>query len=309
MKKVCFIGLGSIASRHIRNLRDIYGCQVIIHVLRHSKKSNDFNEVNSSVDRVFYGRGEIDESYDAIFITNPTSEHYQTLKDCWNYSDNFFVEKPVFKTGNEDLSQFLETPKKNVYVACPLRYTNVIQYLKHNINFEDVYSIRCISSSYLPEWRPGMDYRNTYCAKKELGGGVSIDLIHEWDYIFYLIGKPQKVHSIISKKSNLEIDSDDIAIYIAEYIDKVVEVHLDYFGRETIRKIELFMKDETIEADLIKQTVSLKKQKKILELYEDRDSYQRKELEYFFDIIDGKFVNDNDIENASDILRLASGNL
>ena len=65
------------------------------------------------------------------------------------------------------------------YVACPLRYNAVIQYIKDNIDLQDVISVRSISSSYLPDWRPGVDYRKTYSAKKELGGGVSIDLIHE----------------------------------------------------------------------------------------------------------------------------------
>ena len=30
-------------------------------------------------------------------------------------------------------------------------------------------------------------------AIKKLGGGVRLDLIHEWDYLQYLFGKPQKI--------------------------------------------------------------------------------------------------------------------
>ena len=45
-----------------------------------------------------------------------------------------------------------------------------------------------------------------------MGGGVGIDLIHEWDYLTWLFGTPVETYSIQRKISNLEIDSDDVAI-------------------------------------------------------------------------------------------------
>lgn len=242
-----------------------------------------------------------------MFITNPTRLHYETLQKVQDHAKHFFIEKPVFETGKEDIAS-LQLKKDSVYyVACPLRYTNVIQYLKENIDFNKVYSMRCISSSYLPDWRPGTDYRNTYSAKKELGGGVSIDLIHEWDYICYLTGYPEHVHRFIGRKSGLEINSDDIAVYIAEYHDKFVELHLDYLGRKSIRKIELFTEDDSIEADLIEQKISYRKEDRVVELKESRDSYQRKELLHFFDIVDRKCENDNTIEKACKTLCITRG--
>ena len=100
-----------------------------------------------------------------------------------------------------------------------------------------------------------MDHRRTYSARKETDGGVSIDLIHEWDYLTYLFVWQEKVKCHIGKKSNLEIDSDDYAIYIVEYGDKIAELYLDYFGRKTIREIELFTKEETIRGDLVHSKV------------------------------------------------------
>ena len=46
------------------------------------------------------------------------------------------------------------------------------------------------------------------------------------------------------KKSTLEIDSDDYAIYIAEYADKILELHLEYFGHSIIREITLFTEQD-----------------------------------------------------------------
>ena len=298
---ILFIGLGSIARRHIKNLFQICP-DASVTVLR---RADTENKDELFPIRVITDISE-DDRYDAVFITNPTSLHYQTVTEYQGLSDAFFIEKPVFTTGEEDISMFCGTAKR-FYVAAPLRYSNVVQWIKANIDFSDVYSMRVISSSYLPDWRPGVDYRNVYSAHKDMGGGVSIDLIHEWDYISYLIGFPQCVKSIIQRKSNLEIDSDDIAVYIAEYQDKIVEVHLDYFGRKPQRIIELYTSEDTIVADLIEQKIHWLCSGKEMNLSEERDSYQIKELQHFFDIVSGKTECDNTIEEACRVLRIARG--
>lgn len=306
-RKVCFIGLGSIAARHIKNLKDLYQEEVCIDILRSGNGKPLDEALQSMIEQVYYDFAELPFGYDVIFITNPTRLHYETLLAVKDHAKHFFIEKPVFETGEEDIAKLNLQKDRVYYVACPLRYTNVIQYLKENMDFGKVYSMRCISSSYLPDWRTGTDYRTTYSARKELGGGVSIDLIHEWDYLCYLLGQPRKVHSLIGKKSNLEINSDDVAIYIAEYADKFVEVHLDYLGRVPIRKIELFAEDDSIEADLIAQKILYRQSNTVVDLQENRDSYQKKELVHFFNMIDGKSTNDNPLEWACQILRIARG--
>lgn len=306
-RKVCFIGLGSIAARHIKNLKDIFGEEIEIDVLRSGNGKVLDDKLQGMIRQIYFDYLCLPINYDVMFITNPTRLHYETLIKVQNYAKHFFIEKPVFETGKENVAN-LNLKKDSVYyVACPLRYTNVIQYLKENIDFGKVYSMRCISSSYLPDWRPGIDYRDTYSAKKELGGGVSIDLIHEWDYISHLVGQPERIYSFIGHKSNLEINSDDLAVYIAEYPDKFVELHLDYLGRKSIRKIELFTQDDSIDVDLIEQSIHYRKEDYVKDLSEDRDDYQKKELLHFFDIIDGKCENDNSIEKACQTLRLTRG--
>lgn len=304
--KICIIGLGSIAKRHITNLKEILKVDVSITVLRSGRGMEIESNILPMIDHLYYDDAMLENHYDAVFITNPTGMHYNTLLRYKKLSDSFFIEKPIFVTGRENIEPFWNDGN-TYYVACPLRYTNVIQYLKKNIDFSIVYSMRCISSSYLPEWRPGTDYRESYSAHKSMGGGVSVDLIHEWDYIHYLIGAPIEVKSIIQKKSELEIDSDDIAVYVAAYKDKVVEVHLDYFGREPVRKIELFGKNDTIVADLIHQRITYLKRGTVIDFAQERDDYQKRELWHFFDIINGKRASDNDLNEACRILRVARG--
>lgn len=305
--KICIVGLGSIAIRHVKNLRDILGENITIDLLRSGKGKALPLELLPKINNIYYSIDDLACIYDALFITNPTKFHYYTLKECEKRANSFFIEKPVFETGEESIEKLGLDQYKTYYVACPLRYTKVIRYLKRNIDVSNVYSVRCICSSYLPEWRKNIDYRSTYSAHKELGGGVSIDLIHEWDYLCYLFGKPQKIYSLMGKKSNLEINSEDIAVYIAEYDDKIIELHLDYFGRVPTRKIELICKENTIVADLIDHRITFQRENKFIDFDEDRDSYQKKELLHFFDIVSRKCMNDNTIEQACEVLRMARG--
>ena len=309
--KVCFIGVGSIAKRHMKNLRIIAEKRKIkltIDALRRRLVSDE--EQGSDIHRSYIDYMKLPDNYDVIFITNPTEFHLDTMYKVLNKSKSFFIEKPLTSIKNMDRFKEIIFPENRIYyIACPLRYTKVIQYLKRYIEDKRVTGVRCISSSYLPDWRPEVDYRKTYSADASLGGGVSIDLIHEWDYLCYLLGEPEKVYSIIGKKSALEVHSDDIAVYIAEYRDKVAELHLDYFGRFPIRRLQLFGKSETLEADLLGESISFTKEGKVLYLKEGRDAYQKKELQHFFAIVQGKAENDSTLQNACRVLRIARGEM
>lgn len=310
--KVCFTGIGSIARRHIRNLRVICnerGIDLKIDAVRRSTAA-DKKDDELQFGRVYTSYEEMDSEYDAVFITNPTEYHIETLKNTMKYGRNFFIEKPVSSVSQIEEAENLRLKKDAVYyVACPLRYNAVIQYLKENVDFGKVISIRSISSSYLPEWRPGTDYRQTYSASKRLGGGVSIDLIHEWDYLTFLIGRPQKIFYLCGKKSELEIDSEDYAIYIAEYGDKIVELHLDYFGRKTIRQVMILTDEDTVCGDLVNNRIEFMKTGEIIDFHERRDDYQIRELEHFLDIIEGRAKSDSDIGHAVEVLKLTQGRI
>lgn len=304
--KVCFIGVGSIAKRHISNLRIIAEEQHIDLHIDTVRRPSSVSEV-LDVNHVFYSTEDLQPEYDAIFITNPTDFHLITLEQVKDKSNCFFIEKPLTSIRRlQDIKTLNLNEKSICYVACPLRYTSVIQYLKSIVTNQRILGVRCISSSYLPEWRPGIDYRTTYSAHKDLGGGVAIDLIHEWDYLQYLFGLPESITYLKGKKSDLEMDCEDSALYIAEYPDKFIELHLDYFGRKTIREIMIFTSEDTIVGDLVQSKVSFLKSGKTVDFGEKRDDFQKKELRHFLDII-ASGHSDNSIYDAYRTTLLTQG--
>lgn len=309
--KIAFVGLGSIATRHLKNVAvflsnrgDTYSIDLYRSQMRPLPE-----ELQSLVSEVYLFADEIpaERQYDVVFVTNPTSMHYETLEKFCKNTKSFFIEKPVFDSTSVDESIFEKLRGIMCYVACPLHYNAVLQYVRKHVNPKDVICARAMSSSYLPDWRPGQDYRKTYSAHKDMGGGVSIDLIHEWDYLTWLFGMPSECHQLIATVSSLEIDSDDLAVYIGRNERVTFELHLDYFGRQRQRTLDLFTHDDTIHCDLIVGTVNNLKSGESISLENDRNSYQLKEIAHFFDIINHKIDNDSTPEHAYNVLKIAKG--
>lgn len=307
--RIAFWGLGSIAKRHIRNVYSILQQREVIpqiDVFRHSERKIEETDLNEIISNVYPESEITDKYYDMIFITNPTSQHFEAIKKCVPYTNHMFIEKPVFESWNKDIRELRLKDKSVYYVACPLRYTSVIRYIKKHVDLEKVFSVRAISSSYLPEWRPGTDYRKAYSAHKSLGGGVAVDLIHEWDYLTDLFDMPEEVLYTGGKYSDLEIDSDDLAVYMGIYRNRVIELHLDYFGRKTVRELTLYTSDDVIVGDLLNGSIKYLKAGKVIDLHEDRDTFQKRELLHFLNIVEGKTENDSTIDRAVQILKIAN---
>lgn len=171
MKKILFIGIGSIGTRHLTNLLEVLKEKAIPYEIDAYRPflGNENMDLDDNLTNIYTDFSDIPKDYDMIFINNPTKLHLKTLKDFNNKGKNFFIEKPFCTLEElENLKLDFLNKEKLYYVAAPLRHTKVINYLKENINPKDIYSVRVISSSYLPEWRPGVDYRTTYSAQKKL---------------------------------------------------------------------------------------------------------------------------------------------
>ena len=117
-----------------------------------------------------------------------------------------------------------------------------------------------------------------------MGGGVDIDLIHEWDYLVYLFGMPQQTYNLRGKYSDLEITSNDLSVYIAKYPELLAELHLDYFGRKKQRYLELYFEDGTLTADFIDNKITFPDGNVAL-FEENTNEWYLREMDYFLDYV------------------------
>lgn len=304
---IAFVGLGSIAKRHIKNVCDYIsssGNTYTIDLYRSNLERPVAEEIQSLVSASYLYAGDVQKVYDMVFITNPTSLHLEAAVKFRPHTKALFIEKPVFDGFDVDASIVQLLDEIPSYVACPLHYNPVLQYVKQNIDLSKVISVRAMSSSYLPDWRPGQDYRQTYSAHADLGGGVDIDLIHEWDYLTWLFGMPNICQAVVGKFSALEIDSNDTALYVAKNDLMTFELHLDYFGRKTQRTLDIFTQNDTIQCDLIAGTITYLKEGKTINVNAERNAFQMAEIKHFFNIAEGRIENDSNVEHGVKVLKL-----
>ena len=299
----CFIGLGSIGQRHLKNLHSAAkarGIEIATDVVEPRELDYLDAETRALVRNRYASPDEIGR-YDMVFVTNPSQLHHKTLLSVKDKADFFFVEKPVFTEalGSKDLAPFAD--EKRFYVACPIRHTRVYGFLREFTPKNKIYCARAICSSYLPEWRPGTDYRRTYAAQ-EGSGGVKLDLIHEFDYLFTLFGLPAESCLMDGKFSHLELKSADGVSFVARYPDKTLELHLDYYGRVPRREIELYTEEDVVVCDFIKAEVRFLKSGRHVDLAEERNAYCLREINYFLDFALKGAANINSVPYANGIV-------
>jgi predicted dehydrogenase len=175
-----------------------------------------------------------DKSFDYIIVASKTNEHRSDLLEILSlgYNNSILIEKPLFDKPY-DIS-FDST--NNIFVGYNLRFIPLFEKLQKIISREKILSVIAYAGSYLPDWRPNSDYRQSYSAKKNEGGGVLRDLSHELDYLVYLLGAWESVTSLGGNFSQLEIDSDDIySIMMKMNRCPVVSVHFHHYRVNIIR--------------------------------------------------------------------------
>ncbi len=110
--------------------------------------------------------------------------------------------------------------------------------------------------SYLPDWRPGTDYRQNYAAREETGGGCILDCIHEIDLARWYLGEVEEVSCTAGHLSALEIDTEDVAILVCRHSNGAIsEIHLDYVQRTYERGCQIVGEKGTIFWDFTNKQV------------------------------------------------------
>lgn len=133
---------------------------------------------------------------------------------------------------------------------------------------------------YLPDWHPGTDYSRSYSAKKNMGGGCALDLIHEIDLAIHLLGKPVlPIHSLLAKVSKLAIETEDTAdfLYLTE-TNVSVSVHLDYLYRGYKRVFEIVGEEGTIVCDLFQSRILVTGTSSERTLFEEKFEFHRNDM-------------------------------
>jgi predicted dehydrogenase len=255
------VGLGSIGRRHLANLRCIQSDAQITVWRQHTAPEA---QLPDGVDRVVYSFDDaMADQPTAALICSPASMHVGTGLQLAREGVHLFIEKPLSDTleGVEELVQTCRQKSLVLMVGYNLRFYNPLQ-IAHGAfaagSIGRLMSLRAEVGQFLPDWRPGQDYRQSVSARSELGGGALMELSHELDYVDWFAGEIVEVSARLGRLSDLDMDVEDTAELIVGFRGGAIgSIHLDMVQRAPVRHCRLVGTEGTLTWDGISNCVRL----------------------------------------------------
>ena len=223
--RILIAGLGAIGQRHARNLRAVCGDDLELlayrrrrlpHVITESLQRDDSSDVETALGiRAFDDLdAALAERPDAAFVCTPSSQHLEIAQRAAGAGCHLFIEKPISNTldGVEKLRETVAAKRLVALVGCQWRYHPAVQWLREVLQTATLGPLvraEIEYGEYLPDWHPYEDYRTSYAARADLGGGVVLTQIHDYDLAWWLFGAPRTVTASGGRVSDLEIDVED----------------------------------------------------------------------------------------------------
>jgi predicted dehydrogenase len=306
------IGTGSIGRRHIDNLRKMAPFSEFAFVRADAREDEYSRELGATV--FANVQAGIDWSPDLAVIATPSNLHGDALFPLLCAQVPTFVEKPVVVDHGECelLTQFDPKALPPTQVGCVLRFLEPVVLLKQWLEtgrLGRIVRARFECGQYLPDWRPEIDYRDSYSASRARGGGVIFDLVHELDLAVMLFGACKLEHVMAGHRSGLEIDSEDVALIHLRGPDELpIEVALDYVSRRPVRRINIVGDRATAVLDFIERKLKMECHESGVSMADTRfelDAAYRLQLAELFIASQGKGITRLPLHEGLKATRLA----
>ncbi len=240
--KFLIAGYGSIGRRHLRNLLALGQKDVLLYRTHHSTLSDDeLQDVVVETDLA----AALAHQPDGVIIANPTALHLDVAIPAAQAGCHLLMEKPVSHSLERihELESALESGGGQLLVGFQFRFHPGLQQVKRLLQDGSIgrpLSFRAQWSEYLPDWHPWEDYRRSYSARADLGGGVVFTLTHPIDYLCWLLGELESLWATTGQVSDLALDVEDVAEIGLQFASGVIgSVHLDYYQRPAIHRFEI----------------------------------------------------------------------
>jgi predicted dehydrogenase len=240
--KFLIAGLGSIGRRHFRNLRAL-GEQDILLYRTHRATLPDDELTGFPVETDLSAA--LAHKPQAVIVANPTALHLDVAIPVAERGCAILLEKPI--SGSLDRVDELEgvafRSGSRILVGFQFRFHPTMQKAAELIRtgaIGKVLTAHAHWGEYLPGWHPWEDYRKTYAACADLGGGAVVTLTHPLDYLRWLVGEVESVSSFSGRISALETDVEDVAEIGLRFTSGAIGgVHVNYVQRPPVHRWEI----------------------------------------------------------------------
>lgn len=255
------VGAGSIGERHIGILQQLGYTNIYVYRQRNLPlRTITTGSVNIFTD---WNQVKIIQPVVAIICT-PTSQHLKQAIDCAALGIHLLIEKPL-SADVEGLDELKATVKSNhvyVQVAYMLRYHPLMKELQSLINNHQLGALLNFQTywgEYLPDWHPWEDYRNSYAARKELGGGAALTLSHDIDLVTWLCNNKLSKYSMVKNyRSSLEVNVESGADIIFEFENGITgHSHLNFYEKIPHRSYKFIFEEGLATVDYFKNRLEV----------------------------------------------------
>lgn len=290
--KILILGVGSIGLRHLKNIFALFPAPNVFVISREKLAIEGFPSVvvYNSLEQMAINQ----VVCDVAIVATPTANH---INDCLKLIEfgmkKIYVEKPLSHNFNNILTLKKQAQRKNVqiFVGFDLKFDVGLAKVKALIadkSIGNLISFQAEVGQYLPDWRPQTDYKQGMSAKVALGGGVMLDLIHEFDYLSWLVGGFKKIYGLNKNINSLDIETEGISVNILESNNGVLGVlSLDYIQKNLHRSAKFIGNFGTIEWNYVASFVKWKNHEhtdwSVFNYMQDRNERFQTCLKAFFD--------------------------
>lgn len=265
--KFLIAGFGSIGRRHLRNLLALGERDILLYRSNHSTLPDDEIAgfpVETNLDAA------LAHHPDAVIISNPTALHLDVAIPAAEAGCAILLEKPIADSMTRvvELQASARRGKASILVGYQFRFHPMLrraaQLLAEGAIGNPV-SARAHWGEYLPNWHPWEDYRQSYAARPDLGGGVILTLCHPFDYLRMLLGEVHSLWAFTSGgaiagrgattgRGGLDLpveDAAEIGLCFTNNAtsDVIASVHLDYLQQPSTHTLEIIGTGGTLRWD------------------------------------------------------------
>ncbi|MBI4488557.1 MAG: Gfo/Idh/MocA family oxidoreductase [Deltaproteobacteria bacterium] len=308
------IGSGSIGKRHLSNLHQL-GVEKLSAVDIRSERLNEVSQTITNLQKFTDLNQALDQpNLDGAIICTPTCHHISVAQKVVERGLNCMMEKPLSHSlvGLEEVARELQDRGLWMMVAYSMRFHPGIVKLKTLLDERavgHVLSVRAECGQYLPDWHPWEDYRGWYMSKEDQGGGAILDMSHEIDYLRWFFGDVEELTAVVTKVSDLDIDTDDLSEVILRFCSGLLgSLHLDLLQRVYRRTSTIIGTEGTITWDYNAHAVQLytagSGRWQTFEYAFDRNAYFIEELKHFLACLRGEAEPKVDFEDGRKTLKV-----
>ncbi len=302
--KILICGAGSIGTRHAKNLIALKH-DVAFYTKREKSPIKNTLCFKKLTDAFAKFKPEI------TYITNVTSLHIKTALYAAKKNSAIFIEKPLAnkKTNVKKLINIIKKKKIINMVGYMMRFHPAITIIKKMIIKKELGKIFHFYSEwgeYLPNWHKNENYKKSYAAKKNLGGGAALTLSHDLDLVFYLF-RGIKNATISKTNIGLNINAETSANLFIEFKNKISGlVHLDYLQKKKSRYLKIIGTKKIVEFFYDKNYIKIYNYKK--NVYKKFKKFKRNDMfvlqtKYFLKNYKNKIQCSPNIKGSYELLK------